>query len=97
MPLFIRPNQFDEPTLPDYSVIYRDDNYGAQLYVGRIFLARAGVPKETPWTWSVEFHQRAGRAAPHDGYEATEEAAKAAWKRCWESGNPPIYWPDVAI
>jgi hypothetical protein len=92
-PLFIRPNQFNDPIFPDYSIIYRDENLGAECYVGRIFLAGAGVPKDTPWTWSVEFHQRAGRVEPHDGNEATEEKAKAAWKRCWESGRPPINWP----
>ena len=27
-PLFIRPNQFNHPIFPDYSIIYRDENLG---------------------------------------------------------------------
>ena len=41
----------------------------------------------------MQFQQCDGRAAPHDGYAASEEEAKAAWKRCWDSGNLPINWP----
>jgi hypothetical protein len=87
--LTIRPNDF---TQPDYTVTFKAED-GRRLTVGRIFLASAGVPKETPWCWSVEFHQRNGRAAPHDGHAPDLEAAKAAWKRCWESAEVPIDWP----
>ena len=89
---FLRPNDFHTDDRPDYSAVFRADD-GREVEVGRVFLARAGIPKDTPWVWTVEFHQRKGRAAPHDGYAADFEAAKAAWKRCWESGNPPINWP----
>ena len=91
MPLFIRPNEF---TQPDYTVIYRADD-DRQINVGRIFRAGAGVPKETPWVWSVEFHQRTGRAEPHQGNAATEAEAKAAWRRCWNSADVPIRWPPA--
>ena len=33
--------------------------------------------------WTVEFHQRKGRAEPHQGHVLTEDEAKAQWKRCW--------------
>ena len=89
MPLFIRPNDF---TQPDHSVVWREDD-GRELHVGRIFHANAGVPKETTWVWTVEYHQRKGRAGPHQGYCATEDEAKDAWKRCWESADMPIRWP----
>ena len=75
---------------PDYSVRYRADD-GRELYVGRIFKSH-GI-KDLPWMWTVEFHQRKGRAEPHQGHVLTEEEAKAAWKRCWESADVPIRWP----
>jgi hypothetical protein len=91
MRLFIRPNEF---TQPDYTVTFRA-NDGRAITVGRIFHASAGVPKETPWTWTVEFHQRKGRAEPYQGYTASFEEATVAWKRCWYSGVPPINWPEL--
>jgi hypothetical protein len=89
MKLTIRPNEF---TQPDYTITYIADD-GRRLAVGRIFRASAGVPAATPWVWTVEYHQRAGRAGPYDGHTADFEAAKAAWKRCWESADVPINWP----
>src|SRR4029078_2796225 len=80
MTLTIAPN---ENTQPDYTVFYRAAD-GRKIEVGRIFHASAGTAKETPWFWSVEFHQRGKRVAPHRGYVADFETAKAAWKRCWE-------------
>jgi hypothetical protein len=91
MRLFIRPNEF---TQPDYTVTYRDDD-GRALTVGRIFHANAGVPKETPWVWTVEFHQRKGRSEPHQGNAASFEDATTAWKRCWNSADMPINWPPA--
>jgi hypothetical protein len=92
--LFIRPNEFNEPARPDYSVIYRETD-GRELTVGRIFLGRAGFPAGKPWNWAVQFHQCDGRDEPHDGYAATEQEAKFAWKRCWESADVPINWPPA--
>jgi hypothetical protein len=86
MRLTIAPNQF---TQPDYSVFYTAPE-GRKREVGRIFCASAGTAKETPWFWSVEFHQRDHRARPHQGYVADFETAKAEWNRCWESAGVPI-------
>jgi hypothetical protein len=91
--LTLHPNEF---THPDYTVTFRA-NDGRRLSVGRIFLANAGVPKETPWVWAVEFHQRKGRSAPHHGNALNLEAAKAAWKQCWESADAPINWPPSLV
>jgi hypothetical protein len=88
MTLSYRVNNF---TQPDYSIVWRAD--GREFIVGRIFKANADVPRETRWVWSVEFHQRAGRTEPHQGHCATEDEAKAAWKRCWQSADVPVKWP----
>jgi hypothetical protein len=90
MPLSIVPNKF---TQPDFTVFYTAPD-GRKLNVGRIFRA-AAAPKETPWFWSVESHQRYYRVPPHQGHCEDFESAKAAWKRCWESGDVPIQWPPA--
>ena len=58
---FLRPNDFHTDDRPDYSAVFRADD--RELEVGRVFLANAGVPKDTPWVWTVEFYQRKGRVA----------------------------------
>ena len=90
MTLSIVPNKF---TQPDFTVFYTAPD-GRKLPVGRIFKATA-APQETPWFWSVEFHQRANRVAPHQGQCEDLETAKAALKRCWESADVPIKWPPA--
>ena len=40
----------------------------------------------------MDFRQRKGRSEPHQGHVQTEDEAKAAWKRCWESADVPINW-----
>src|SRR5262245_37865824 len=80
MPLTIAPNEF---TQPDFTLWYTA-NDGCRIVVGRSFHARAGTSNETPWFWSVDFHQRDGRTPPHQGYVADEETAKREWRRCWE-------------
>ena len=90
MTLSIVPNKF---TQPDFTVFYTAPD-GRKLPVGRIFKATA-APQETPWFWSVEFHQRDYRVAPHQGQCEDLEAAKVAWKRCWESADVPIQWPPA--
>ena len=90
MTLSIVPNKF---TQPDFTVFYTAPD-GRKLTVGRIFHATA-APKETPWFWSVDFHQRAYRVAPHQGQCEDLETAKAAWKHCWESADVPINWPPA--
>jgi len=84
MPLFF--NRSDSAT-PGYLVFYRADD-GRELYVGRIFKSDG-----LPWMWSVEFHQRKGRAEPHQGHVVTEDEARAAFKHYWESADVPINWP----
>ena len=61
MPIFLRRSDSD---MPDYSVMYRADD-GREMYVGRIF--KPNAIKGLPWMWTVEFHQRKGRAEPHQG------------------------------
>ena len=73
MTLSIVPNKF---TQPDFTVCYTAPD-GRKLNVGRIVKATA-VPKETAWFWSIEFHQRANRVAPHQGQCEDLETAKVA-------------------
>ena len=89
--IVLRPNEL---TQPDYSVIYKDPD-GRERSVGRIFLDNAMVSGQTPWFWSVEFHQRRGRTEPHQGQADDLEAAKAAWRKCWDSAETPIHWPPA--
>ena len=65
-------------TQPDFTVFYTAPD-GRKLNVGRIFQATA-APKKTPWFWSVDFQDL--------------ETAKTALKRCWESADVPIQWPQ---
>ena len=90
MTLSIAPNG---NTQPDFTVFYTAPD-GRKLKVGRIFCATA-APKETPWVWSVDLHQRGNRVAPHQGHCEDFESAKAAWKRYWESADVPIHWPPT--
>ena len=71
MPLFLRRSDSD---MPDYSVIYRADD-GRELHVGRIF--KPNAIKGLPWMWTVEFHQRKGRAEPHQEHVDRDEAKAA--------------------
>ena len=64
MPLFLRRSDGD---VPDFAVIYRADD-GRELRVGRIF--RPNAIQRLPWMWTVEFHQRKGRAGPHQEHVA---------------------------
>ena len=54
-----------DKTRPDYTITFTAKD-GRKVMVGRIFSAVA-APVETPWFWTVEFHQRAGRTPPHQG------------------------------
>jgi hypothetical protein len=47
--------------------------------VGRIFHA-AAAPVGSPWMWTFDYHE--GRS-PKYGYEATREAAMAAFAKSW--------------
>jgi hypothetical protein len=89
--LTIKSNEFSQP---DYTIWFTADD-GRELNVGRIFYPRAGTPKDPPWFWGVYFFQRRGRTPPHQDYAGTEDEAKSAWKRCWESADVPIRWPPV--
>ena len=49
--------------------------------VGRIFNANA-APVGSPWMWTLIFPHHEGRSPTH-GYEATREAAMAAFAKSW--------------
>src|SRR5262249_19383756 len=49
--------------------------------VGRIFKANA-APVGTPWMWTLAFGHHEDRRPTH-GYEATREAAMAAFAKSW--------------
>jgi hypothetical protein len=51
------------------------------VVVGRIFNAAAS-PVGTPWMWTPAYGYHEGRTPTH-GYEATREAAMAAFARSW--------------
>jgi hypothetical protein len=50
------------------------------VVVGRIFKAPL-APEDRPWMWTIG-HNRQVRRAAH-GYEATREAAMAAFAKSW--------------
>jgi hypothetical protein len=50
------------------------------VVVGRIFKVRVGG--RTPWMWTLAFDHHADRT-PTNGYEATREAAMAAFAKSW--------------
>ena len=51
------------------------------LVVGRIFKANTS-PVGTPWMWTVSYGDHENRTPTH-GYEATREAAMAAFAKSW--------------
>src|SRR5262245_31013333 len=51
------------------------------VVVGRIFNAAAS-PVGSPWMWTLIFPHHKGRSPTH-GYEATREAAMAAFAKSW--------------
>jgi hypothetical protein len=53
----------------------------AGLVVGRIFKANTS-PVEKPWMWTVSYGDHEDRTPTH-GYEATREAAMAAFAKSW--------------
>jgi hypothetical protein len=59
----------------DYDVLADDK------VVGRIFLA-AHSPRGTAWMWTFAYGQHEDRTPTH-GYEATREAAMAAFAKSW--------------
>jgi hypothetical protein len=83
--LFLRPNDLGPE---DFTVICKHE--GRDREGGRVFRTNAARADGAPiWVWTVEFHQRKGRAEPHQGHEFTLEGAQAAFKRCWESADLP--------
>ena len=88
MSLFIGPGEFGQS---DFVVTWREAD-GRAVKVGRMFKINTRVPNETPWVWTIDFFQRAGRPKPHRGRCATQEAAWAAWQQCWESADVPVRW-----
>ena len=53
----------------------------AGAVVGRIFKMHA-APLGQPWLWTLAFEHHEDRTPTH-GYEATREAAMAAFARSW--------------
>jgi hypothetical protein len=62
---------------------WNDDDYDVLaegVVVGRIMKA-AAAPVGTPWMWTLAFGQH--DRTPTHGYEATREAAMAAFAKSW--------------
>jgi len=49
--------------------------------VGRVFLS-PGAPADKPWMWTLAYGHHEDRTPTHD-YEATREAAMAAFAKSW--------------
>ena len=63
---------------------WNDDDFDVLaegVVVGRIFKT-AAAPVGTPWMWTLAFGNHEDRTPPH-GYEATREAAMAAFAKSW--------------
>jgi hypothetical protein len=73
----------DQLILKRASASRSDDNYDVLadgVLVGRIFKVRLGG--RTPWMWTPAEGQHDDRTPTH-GYEATREAAMAAFAKSW--------------
>jgi hypothetical protein len=63
---------------------WNDDDFDVLAdgaFVGRIFKVHA-APVGTPWMWTLAFGHHEDRTPTH-GYEATREAAMAAFAKSW--------------
>jgi hypothetical protein len=63
---------------------WNDDDYdvlAGGAVVGRMFKPNAG-PLASPWLWTLAFGHHEERTPTH-GYEATREAAMAAFAKPW--------------
>ena len=63
---------------------WNDDDYDVLaegIVVGRIMQA-AAAPVDSPWLWTLAYGYHEDRAPTH-GYEATREAAMAAFAKSW--------------
>jgi len=69
---------FDEWNEDDFDVL------ADGIVVGRILKVHA-APVGTPWMWTLAFGQHEDRTPTH-GYEATREAAMAAFAKSWRRG-----------
>ena len=66
---------------------WSDDDYDVLaegFVVGRIMKA-AAAPVGAPWLWTLAYGQHEDRS-PIYGYEATREAAMAAFAKSWRAG-----------
>jgi len=74
----------DQLILKRASASRSDDNYNVLadgVVVGRIMRALI-APVETPWFWTLAYGYHHARWPTH-GYEATREAAMAAFAKSW--------------
>jgi hypothetical protein len=63
----------------------RDNDYDVLedgKVVGRIFHLEAAAPQDRPWMWASGHSASTVKRARH-GYEATREAAMAAFAKSW--------------
>jgi len=63
---------------------WHEDDYDVVadgIVVGRIMKA-AAAPEGTPWLWTLAYGHHGDRKPTH-GYEATREAAMAAFAKSW--------------
>jgi len=64
---------------------WREDDYDVLadgIVVGRIMKA-AAAPEGTPWLWTLAYGHHEDPTPTH-GYEATREAAMAAFRKSWQ-------------
>jgi hypothetical protein len=60
----------------DYDVV------SGSFVVGRIFRPSAGVPRETPWMWSI-FYEHRKPGAPYVGYAVDRDEAMKEFAEAW--------------
>ena len=68
---------------------WSDDDYDVLadgVVVGRIMKA-AAKPADASWLWTLAYGQHEDRTPTH-GYEATREAAMAAFAKSWRREDP---------
>jgi hypothetical protein len=84
------PNEPIDPKARIGKSQWKDDNFDVLadgVVVGRIFNSTAS-PVGSPWMWTLIFGYHEDRSPTH-GYEATREAAMAAFAKSWRREQSP--------